>query len=77
MKGSEIESLFPIKDEQCILRVGGRLKHSACPYEMRVPLILPQKSRLSWLLIKDAHERTNHGHVQVMMQYLHARYWIP
>lgn len=74
---SEIESLRPIKDEQGILRVGGRLKHSACPYEVRVPIILPQKSRLSWLLIRDAHEHTHHGHVQVMMQYLRARYWIP
>lgn len=77
MKGSEIESLYPIKDEQEILRVGGRLKHSACPYEMRVPMILPAKSRLSWLIIKDAHEETNHGHVQVMMQYIRARFWIP
>lgn len=76
-KGSEIESLRPTKDEQGILRVGGRLKHAACPYEMRAPLIIPPKSRLSKLLITDAHERTHHGHVQVMMQFLRNRYWIP
>lgn len=28
-------------------------------------------------MIRDAHEVTHHGHVQVMMQYLRARYRIP
>lgn len=44
---------------------------------MRVPIIIPQGTRLSWLLINEAHETLNHGHVQIMMQYLRAKYWTP
>lgn len=77
LRKSKIEALCPIKDNGGILRVGGRLKHASCPYEMRVPMILPQHSRLTWLIIYEAHEKTSHGHVQVMMQYVRERYWIP
>lgn len=67
----------PIKDDNGILRVGGRLKNATCPYEMKVPIILPRKCRLTELLMLETHETTKHGHVQVMMQYLRQRYWIP
>lgn len=75
-KESKLEPLRPIRDDEGILRVGGRLKNAVCPYEMRVPIILPPSSRLTWLLINEAHEKLNHGHVQVMMQYLRTNYWI-
>lgn len=77
MNKSKLEPLKPIRDQDGILRVGGRLKHASCPYEMKVPIILPPKSRLTWLIMHEAHETTKHGHVQVMMQYVRERYWIP
>lgn len=52
----EIESLRPIRDDEDMLRVGGRLKHASRPYEMKVPVIIPPKTGLSWLLINEAHE---------------------
>lgn len=74
---SELISLRPIIDDEGILRVGGRLKHAACAYEQKVPVIIPPKTRLSWLIMNDAHENTHHGHIQLMMQYIRERFWIP
>lgn len=76
-KTSDIKSLRPFRDDEGILRVGGRLKHAACPYELKVPMIIPPNSRLSWLVINGAHQTLDHGHIQVMMQYLRMKYWIP
>lgn len=74
---SELQSLRPIIDDDGILRVGGRLKHAACAYEQKVPVIIPPKTRLSWLIMNEAHENTHHGHIQLMMQYIRDRFWIP
>lgn len=76
-EGSELISLHPIIDDDGILRVGGRLKHAACAYEQKVPVIIPPKTRLSWLIMNEAHEKTHHGHIQLMMQYIRERFWIP
>lgn len=39
-------------------------------------MILGNKSKLIALIIADAHKRTLHGGVQLMMTYLQSRYWI-
>lgn len=73
MNGSDIQPLSPFVDEERILRMGDRLRHANLPEETRMPIIIPPKTRLSWLLINEAHETLNicdHGHIQVMMQYL-------
>lgn len=46
-------------------------------YEKKHPIIIPLKSRLSWLIMHDAHKQTLHGGVQLMMAFLHKAYWIP
>lgn len=76
-KGSKLEPLLPFLDENGILRMGGRLRHAKYPFDMKHPIIIPPKTRLSWLIIKDAHEKLDHGHIQVMMQYVRSQYWIP
>ncbi|XP_031629044.1 uncharacterized protein LOC116344589, partial [Contarinia nasturtii] len=74
---SSLSSLKPVLDSTGILRVGGRLDRSDAPYEMRHPPIIPNGSRLAWLIINYTHCITIHGGVQVMMQYIRQRYWIP
>lgn len=74
---SKLLSLNPILDDEGILRVGGRLKHATCAYEQKVPVIIPPKTRLSYLIINEAHEKTHHGHIQLMMQFIRDRIWIP
>ncbi|XP_055840380.1 uncharacterized protein LOC129907978 [Episyrphus balteatus] len=74
---SRIESLKPILDGKMILRVGGRLERAEMEYERRHPAIVPNGSRLAWLIMHSAHSATKHGAVQVMMQHIRQKFWIP
>lgn len=74
---SKLEPLKPILDVKGLLRVGGRLDRSSNSYEMNHPAIVPNGSRLAWLIIDHAHRTTKHGAVQVMMQFVRQKYWIP
>lgn len=73
---SKLRSLCPILDENGILRASGRIQQSQTPYDTQHPIILPAKSHLSRLIIKDAHKRTMHGGPQTMLNYLRSKYWI-
>lgn len=72
---SSILSLVP-KWKDGILRAHGRLSQAEADYEFRHPAIIPEQSRLAWLIMHEAHEKTKHGSVQLMMQYIRQRYWI-
>lgn len=74
---SRIESLKPMLDDKGILRVGGRLEKSELAYDMKHRAIIPNGSRLGWLILEFAHRQTKHGGVQLGMQYLRQKYWIP
>lgn len=75
-KGSKLESLHPYLDEDGMLRVGGRLASAHCSEDNKHPIIIPMESRLSELIINDAHTETDHGAVQQMLQYIRNNYWI-
>ncbi|XP_076660104.1 uncharacterized protein LOC143363391 [Halictus rubicundus] len=64
-------------DERGILRVGGRLKHSLLDYDEKHPIILPEKSKVTALLIVYFHEKLLHGGTQLTLHNLRRRYWIP
>lgn len=74
---SKLEPLKPILDERGVIRVGGRLDRADIGYEMRHPAIIPKGSRLATLLMDYAHRVNNHGGIQVMMQFIRQKYWIP
>ncbi|XP_031638197.1 uncharacterized protein LOC116350532 [Contarinia nasturtii] len=74
---STITSLRPFIDNNGLLRVGGRIDKANIAYEKRHQYIIPQKSRLSFLLLNHAHEMTMHGGVQMIMHYTRKRFWIP
>lgn len=74
---TKISSLSPVLDTTKVMRVGGRLDRSDAPYEMRHPAIIPNSSRLAWLVIGHAHRLTKHGGVQIMMQFIRQKFWIP
>lgn len=76
LKRSKLRNLCPIIDDNGILRVGGRIQQSQVTYDTRHPIILPSKSHLSRLIIKDAHQKTMHGGPQVILNYLRSKYWI-
>lgn len=73
---SPLLSLNPFLDENGILRLGGRLTKSALPDDMKKPIILSSKSRLTELIIKQAHEVLLHGGPRLTLTYLRRKYWI-
>ncbi|XP_055918311.1 uncharacterized protein LOC129950394 [Eupeodes corollae] len=74
---SKIISLKPILDKNNILRVGGGVGRSEIDYEMKHPAIVANGSILAGLLMEYAHRSTEHGGIQVMMQFIRQQYWIP
>ena len=45
-------------------------------YEEKHPLILPAKGNLVALMVRDMHQRTQHGGTQLTLRNLRLRYWI-
>lgn len=73
---SDIKALSPIIRDGMI-RLGGRLANANIPIDQKNPIILPPKSTLTRLMIEDAHRETQHGGIQLVMQYIRQRYWVP
>lgn len=73
---SPIYSLLPFLDEHQILRVRGRIGKSGFPYTERFPIILPYRSKLTRLIIINAHQSTLHGGMSETLAYLRRRFWI-
>lgn len=73
---SKLKLLKPYLDSENILRVGGRLRHAIIPEDTKNPIILDNHSNLSTLIVKDAHLKTLHGGIQMMMAYLRTKYWL-
>ena len=61
MKGSSsLYKLDPFLDEDGVLRVGGRIKHSSLPYEVRNPVILPRKGHVTDMILCHHHQAIQH-----------------
>ncbi|XP_072934980.1 uncharacterized protein [Epargyreus clarus] len=75
-RSSKLKSLNPYMDNCNILRVGGRLRNSDLEDEAKHPIILDSKNHLAHLIIADAHRKTMHGGIQLMLCYIRSKYWI-
>lgn len=75
-KNSKALNLNPYLDEKNIIRVGGRLRNSDLQTEQKHPIILGTHTHLTNLIIADAHKKTLHGGIQLMLCYLRSKYWI-
>ncbi|XP_076301661.1 uncharacterized protein LOC143219643 [Lasioglossum baleicum] len=62
--------LSPFLDDRGLLRVGGRLKHSLLDYDEKHPIIMPEKSKVTSLIIFYFHERLLHGGTQLTLSNL-------
>ena len=61
-RSSALYHLDPLLDENGLIRVGGRLaKSSEFPEDFKHPVILPKKSFIVDLIIRDAHEKVAHA----------------
>lgn len=69
-------SLNPFIDEKGLLRVGGRLSYAKLSYDKRFPILLPNNSKLTTLLIYDIHVTYLHCGVQTTHFLLSQHFWI-
>ncbi|XP_057329785.1 uncharacterized protein LOC130670399 [Microplitis mediator] len=75
-KNHVLSRLTAIVDHTGILRVGGRLQNSQLSEDSKHPAILPRHSKLSDLIIADAHSRTLHGGTQLTLSHVRKTCWI-
>lgn len=71
---SSIIRLKPFLVEN-IFRVGGRLHQSPVSFNERHPIIIPRRSRLTYLLIDHAHKQTLHDGVQMISAIVRRNFW--
>ncbi|XP_015126395.1 uncharacterized protein LOC107047972 [Diachasma alloeum] len=74
--GYPLLKLMAYLDEEGILRVGGRLSNAAINKEEQHQAIIPRSSKLTQLIINDAHGRTLHGGTQLTLSLIRQKYWI-
>ena len=72
---SSIISLSPFLDEAGIIRVGGRLRHSALAFDSRHPIILPKHHPLTLAIIRHLHLRNLHAGPQSLLASIRLQYW--
>ncbi|XP_064470123.1 uncharacterized protein LOC135384870 [Ornithodoros turicata] len=75
-KSSKLLRLNPFLDENRVMRLTGRLQCSDNTEDIKHPILLPKKHTLSKLIVRNAHELTLHGGVQLTLSTLREKWWI-
>ena len=76
-KSSSLYKLDPFLDEDGVLRVGGRLGKSSVPYDVKHPVILPKKGRVTNLILCHYHQSVMHqGRGITQHEIRSSGYWI-
>ncbi|XP_063959911.1 uncharacterized protein LOC135155123 [Lytechinus pictus] len=76
-KTSALFRLDPFLDDDGVIRVGGRIHRANLSSNIRHPVIIPRKSYVTTLLIRDAHHRTQHSGRGITHNELRQRgYWV-
>ncbi|XP_028405774.1 uncharacterized protein LOC114528350 [Dendronephthya gigantea] len=73
---SKLLSFTPYLDKDNVICVGGRLDRAKLVYEVRHPIILPQKHPLTELVVDCYHRLENHGGVDHVLAAIHNKFWI-
>nr|XP_039259149.1 uncharacterized protein LOC120335650 [Styela clava] len=76
-KSSSLFKLDPCIRSDELLRIGGRLKDSSLPEELKHPVILPKSHHITTLIIKHYHEVVKHqGRGITLNEIRSAGFWI-
>ena len=76
-KVGSLHRLDPFLDRNGLLRVGGRIKRSNLPPEVKFPVILPRKSHLANLIISYFHGRVEHQGRGITLNEIRSNgYWV-
>jgi hypothetical protein len=73
-KKSKLYKLNIFLDNDGVLRVGGRLKQSDLPFEVKHQIILP-RGHVSTILVRDIHQDNGHAGAQAVMAIVRQRFW--
>ena len=74
-KSSSISRLDPILKNGLLL-VGGRLRHTTIQAEARNPIILPKKSHVVDLIVRNCHEVFGHVGREHVLSLLREKFWL-
>ena len=73
---SKLAQLNPFLDPEGVIRVRGRIASSKLQQEIRTPILLPRKDKVTKLIIRDCHEQNGHVSLKHVMSSLRQKYWI-
>ncbi|BES94226.1 Retrotransposon protein [Nesidiocoris tenuis] len=71
-----MKQLAIFRDDQGVLRVGGRLSNMPSPYETQHPALVKPSDLLAPLLIRHAHVNCLHVGPRATLAHLRNRYWL-
>jgi hypothetical protein len=71
-----ITKLCPFVDEEGVIRVGGRLQHAPIKHDERHQVILPEKHRLTDLIVTEIHQSLGHAGKEHVLASTRELYWI-
>ncbi|XP_041785479.1 uncharacterized protein LOC121600688 [Anopheles merus] len=74
-KVSSIRLLNPFIDNDGLIRVGGRLRHSDLSHDAKHPILMPAFHPFTRLLIMDHHLKTMHGGVSMTLSSIREEIW--
>lgn len=75
-KSSSLRFLSPFLDENCIIRVGGRLKNTELPFDKKYPIILSAKCSFIRLYLKYLHKKHFHCNKGLILTLVINKFWI-
>lgn len=73
---TSLQKLSIFLDEEGMIRVGGRIKHSELRYGSRHPYLLPKDTKFVHLLIEYYHRSHCHAATNALIAILRREYWI-
>lgn len=68
-------SLTPFVDSNDIIRVGGRLHNSLYTYDIKHPILLCSKHKLTKLIMERQHKISFHGGPLLLLSQIRQKYW--
>ncbi|XP_073953501.1 uncharacterized protein [Choristoneura fumiferana] len=75
LKGS-LTNVNPFVDDKGLIRVGGRLDCATIPYSQKHPVVLPNQSRVTKLIINNEHIRNLHAGPKITLSSINQKFWI-
>ena len=74
----QLVSMFGLgEDREGLVRCKGRLEYSDLESETREPIILPKRHHLTFLQIKQSHDKVLHSGARSTLAELRSSFWVP